>query len=159
MDAPGERLIGGGKGWVTNEKKGERGGGREKGHARDHVKSYRVHASAAPLFNTSILPPLMPLRVCEFPVASATVVRDKNRARSSRKGVIREKQSPPGTNVFYEGLQFHPLHPHSSISSPKPRIANITAASKCVFKLMLSRALKKSLTGAGETEESPSKRQ
>lgn len=109
VDAPGERLIGGGKGWVTNEKKGERGGGREKGHARDHVKSYRVHASAAPLFNTSVLPPLMPLRVCEFPVVSATVVRDKNRARSSRKGVIREKQSPPGTNVFYEGLQFHPL--------------------------------------------------
>lgn len=159
MDAPGERLIGGGKGWVTNEKKGERGGGREKGHARDHVKSYRVHASAAPLFNTSVLPPLMPLRVCvNFGRFRDRCSRQESSAKLEEGSHSRETKSSRNERLLRR-TSIPPSPPHSSISSPKPRIANITAATKCVFKLMLSRALKKSLTGAREAEESPSKRQ
>lgn len=132
MDAPGERLIGGGKGWVTNEKKGERGGGREKGYARDHVKSYRMHASAAPLFNTSVLPPLMPLRVCvnfrslPRPLFETRIEREaRGRESFARNKVLQERtsstkdfNSTPSTRI----LQFLRRNRVSPILQRRPNV-------------------------------------
>lgn len=70
------------RGRVTNEKKRERVRERE----RDHIKSYRVHASAVRLYPFSLPSPL-----CEFPVAlPRALFRDKDAANRGTKSRVRD---------------------------------------------------------------------
>lgn len=74
---------------MTNEKKGERE--REREDTREITLNLTGCTPLPHPFSVLHSPLLMPLRVCEFPVASVTVVRDKNRARSKRESLARNK--------------------------------------------------------------------